>query len=241
MKKRTTKYLYNLISQLVIDGKNDFSDCFDVFLDSFLLVLCANPNERQIDVFGKIQKDESLNEIFTDAMECYGELAERYKDPLGDMFMEHISHGRNGQFFTPECMADLMAQITSVHEDKKDGRKTINDPTCGSGRLLLAQLKECRKNNIEPYLVGQDLSMTACKMALLNLLIQSAQGMIMCGNTLTYDIENFQVFQIDNMWNIHGGKTISTYWQYTKPTYENVMKERDGWLNRMNIVGWFLS
>ncbi|MCB6585463.1 N-6 DNA methylase, partial [Streptococcus gordonii] len=60
-------------------------------------------------------------------------------DAFGDLFMAISSKsGRqvNGQFFTPPDICDLMVLCTDSGETAAG--KRICDPTCGSGRLLLA-------------------------------------------------------------------------------------------------------
>ena len=59
-------------------------------------------------------------------------------DAFGDLFMALSSRGgqqAHGQFFTPVHICDLMVQCTT---DEKTTGKRMSDPTCGSGRLLLA-------------------------------------------------------------------------------------------------------
>ena len=58
-------------------------------------------------------------------------------DVLGNIYEQKVSHGHNGQFFTPQSVCDLMAQIT-VNEDAK----SISDPACGSGRNLISAAKK---------------------------------------------------------------------------------------------------
>ena len=76
-------------------------------------------------------------------------------DSFGDLFMAISSKsGRqvNGQFFTPPHICDLMVLCTDTGE--KTTGKRISDPTCGSGRLLLAYHVRHPGN----YLVAEDIS-----------------------------------------------------------------------------------
>lgn len=60
-------------------------------------------------------------------------------DVLGDVFQGCITYGDAGQYFTPESLTRLMAQIT-VDPDARptNGRPIyVNDPCCGTGRMLL--------------------------------------------------------------------------------------------------------
>lgn len=61
-----------------------------------------------------------------------------------------------------------MMAMTQVGHTIEPGKK-VNDPACGSGRMLLAVAKLSRSS----LLYGADLDITCCKMALLNMLLQS--------------------------------------------------------------------
>ncbi|MFV0443926.1 MAG: N-6 DNA methylase, partial [Planctomycetaceae bacterium] len=60
-------------------------------------------------------------------------------DILGDVFQGAITYGERGQFMTPESVCRMMAQL-SLPEGPTDldGRRTVCDPCCGSGRMLMA-------------------------------------------------------------------------------------------------------
>lgn len=91
-------------------------------------------------------------------------------DALGDLFMEHLSFGKNGQFFTPQEVSDMMAQLQEVPEDGG----TVCDCACGSGRMLLAMAK--RNRHLLFY--GSDIDLLCVKMATLNLALNSLKGEI---------------------------------------------------------------
>ncbi len=108
-----------------------------------------------------------------------GELSEGFADPLGELFMLAISSGHNGQFFTPTPICEMISAM-SIRETLEDN-KTVCDPACGSGRMLLA----AAKINRHALLYGAELDITCCKMALLNILLNSLQGEIAHMNTLS--------------------------------------------------------
>jgi len=108
-----------------------------------------------------------------------GELSGDFADPLGELFMLAISNGHNGQFFTPTPLCEMISAM-SVGEALEDN-KTVCDPACGSGRMLLA----AAKINRHTLLYGADLDITCCKMALLNMLLNSLQGEVSHMNTLS--------------------------------------------------------
>lgn len=229
----TESYFGKLVSELVVGNRRMFADCFSVFLDLQLSFFCNNPDEHQKMLFDYMKRNESFRNTMTDAMTCYGDLAENYHDPLGDLFMTYVSHGQNGQFFTPESISTLMIRITGI----ADGA-TVNDPTCGSGRTLLKALELARGEDKEIELFGQDIDMTCCKMTLLNMLVNSAAGEVICGNTLLQDRENFHFFHIDKIRNLESGAIFSTYWQYTLETSQQVAKEREAWWWAIAEQGW---
>jgi type I restriction-modification system DNA methylase subunit len=235
MSKHTKKDLEAAIEKMAIGGNNNFSDCFHNFLDLALSYFCNNMNERQMELRKRVDENDDFRKAYQEALEAYGDIAENYHDPLGDIFMEKISHGQHGQFFTPECISELMANI--VDKSQIDG-KTINDPTCGSGRMLLKALQIARAKGREPILYANDLSMTCAKMCLLNFLVNSVDGEVTCGDALKLDWENFTFFKIDKVRNLATGAVFSTYWQYTLADVEKVSEKRQKWFWWITEYGW---
>ena len=92
-------------------------------------------------------KDSELRHEFPKAFAyLITEMEERLNSPLGndvlgEFFEQHISNGRNGQFFTPNNVCELMASISHTEHVRSTETKEpirVLDPTCGSGRMLLA-------------------------------------------------------------------------------------------------------
>lgn len=102
-------------------------------------------------------------------------------DPFGDLYMALVSQGTQkgqGQFFTPVHICDLMVMCTEG-EEKKTGQR-INDPTCGSGRLLLAY----HVRHLGNYLIGEDINRTCCLMTVCNMLIHGCVGEVIWHDSL---------------------------------------------------------
>ena len=89
-----------------------------VFSDFLEMTVCAlslgQMEDYYFEVIKRYNKDEL--QVFSSAlaaliidMENDGE---GLKDSFGDFFMEHISYGKAGQFFTPEHICEMMALIT---------------------------------------------------------------------------------------------------------------------------------
>lgn len=203
-----------------------FSDLFSDFLDIALGLLCNNPSEQQRKLMSDTFGDASRKAAFCYALEAYGEAADGYRDPLGDMFMHRISHGSNGQVFTPEHICDFMSRIADPRSE------TLNDPCCGSGRLMLAGLKVARENGAEPLIYANDLSYTCARMCLMNLLFQSARGEVSCGDALRMDIASFRFFRMDRVM-MPGGSWMSTYWRYTLSDVDEVDGLRNAWMQEL--------
>lgn len=222
--KRTS--LESAIEAMGGNTGKEFSYLMYDFLDIALGLLCNNPNDRQKELLTKTFSDKKRKEAFICALEAYGEEAKNYHDPLGELFMMRISHGNNGQFFTPDDICQMMARITEPCGG------SINDPTCGSGRTLLAALMASREKGVEPYLYGNDISYTCAQMTLMNLLFNCAKGEVSCGDALLYDLSTFRFFRIDRAM-MPDGCWVSTYWQYTLDNIDEVDTKRQSWIRNM--------
>lgn len=235
-KKHTKKDLEAAIEKMHIGGSIQFVECFHNFLDLALSYFCNNMNERQMVLRKRVEENDDFRKAYQEALEAYGDCAEDYKDPMGDMFMDKISHGQHGQFFTSEDLCALSAEILGVG-NAEDGQ-TINDPTSGSGRMLLKALQIARAKGREPILYANDISMTCAKMCLLNFLVNSVDGEVTCGDALKLDWENFTFFKIDKVRNLSTGAVLSTYWQYTTADVEKVQEKRQKWFWWIAEHGW---
>jgi hypothetical protein len=103
-------------------------------------------------------------------------------DILGDLFQGSITYGEKGQFLTPEPICQMMAQMNLPEEKTElDGRRSVNDPCCGSGRMLLAAAE------IQPnwHFVGQDVDLRCVRMTAINLAMRNHYGHAVHGNSLT--------------------------------------------------------
>lgn len=229
--------LEKAIEKMSIGGQNQFADCFSNFLDLALSYFCNNMDERQMQLRAKVGADIAFRDSYKEALQCFGDEAEDYHDPLGDIFMSRISHGDHGQFFTPESISLLMSEI--IMDDKIHDGMTINDPACGTGRTLLMALKHLRESkHVEPKLYANDLSMTCAKMTLLNFCINSVDGAVTCGDALKMDTENFTFYKLDKVRNLASGAVLTTYWQYTTADAEKVQEKREKWWLWVAEHGW---
>jgi hypothetical protein len=100
-------------------------------------------------------------------------------DVLGAYFEEFITHGHNGQFFTPQHICDLIAHI---NYSPTMGQR-IHDPACGSGRLLMAMAKLTRHG----YFYGADCDVDCAKMTAINMVLNGMFGEVAWMNSLSQD------------------------------------------------------
>lgn len=132
------------------------------------------------------------------------------KDILGDLFQGAITYGEAGQFLTPMPICQMMARMTigasiatgeshSTEGESKETqghfpsvaaapledreRKSVCDPCCGSGRMLLAAAEINRAFEF----VGQDVDLRCVRMTTLNLAFRGLYGHVIWGNTFTLE------------------------------------------------------
>ena len=156
-------------------------EVFRDFLELFVLAW-SYPNElseeRNQSLCSRYTKQERLtiSKGFGQLMGAYDKAiptdpkAGASVDLLGDWYME--MSGRNkkymGQFFTPMPVCDMMAKMVLGPEP----RQTINDPACGSARMLLV----AHKYNPKARVYAADLDRICCMMSAINLMVHGCVG-----------------------------------------------------------------
>ena len=142
----------------------------------------GNPGQRGCD---------SLARMFGEMVsQMESEPSEEIKDPLGDLFQSAITYGEAGQFLTPMPVCRMTAKMTMANiELPADRRIKINDPCCGSGRMLLAAAEIHR----DAAFYAQDVDARCVKMTTINLALRGLFGYVVHGNTLT--LETHKVYQ----------------------------------------------
>ena len=192
----STKSFYKRFKNILdpLARRYDLPRVFDDFLT---VAMCSY---HQTNLATRLQvKDEVNEELYFKAIKPYSKeelngFAEGlavlqlsvhenpYSDLLGRYFTEHITNGRNGQYFTPEGIAGLMGSLTVDQNDPPTG-KTVYDPSCGSGRLLLEFARVAPHNRF----YGNDLNTTCAKMTALNMLFNGLVGEAACMNTISME------------------------------------------------------
>lgn len=185
------KKFTNLFNSLALSNS-----AHTVFSDFLTIVICALSGQKYEEEYLEIIKRYKLKEVDLFA-EMFGEMVmlmddagQGYVDVLGEFFTLHITRGQNGQFFTPQHITDLMAQLTG-NSEIKEVDKTVCDPACGSGRTLMSFAKFNGKEN---YFFGADVDLICSKMCVINLCLNGLRGQVAHMNSLS--MEMFSVYEV---------------------------------------------
>lgn len=110
-----------------------------------------------------------------------------WNDFLGSYFEEFGQYNsKMGQFFTPVSLCKMMAQI--VKPEVKEYRATVNDPSCGSSRNLIAHAQMHPNNRFNFFYLGQDLDQRCCLMSVLNFVMFGMSGVVIHMNCISLEI-----------------------------------------------------
>ena len=115
-------------------------------------------------------------------------------DILGGIYHElNLNNEWNGQYFTPDDVCRLMAQITLPSDElsANDGPITINEPTCGSGTMVIGAIWAMQRKEFDyrhnTFFVAQDIDIRCVWMAYIQLSLYGIPAMVIHGNTLTME------------------------------------------------------
>lgn len=162
-----------------IGYKYGLHSVFDDFLE---MVICSLSLGAKEDRYNEIVRNYEKPDAYLMA-EAFGSLViemenngEGLKDGFGDFYMEYLSYGHNGQFFTPEPICDMMARILNP----AGFGERVADCCCGSGRMLLAAAK-IKRNSL---FFGADVDRTCAMMCVINLCLNGLLGEVCWMDTL---------------------------------------------------------
>lgn len=79
-----------------------------IFSVIFLYYLSAGMLSEDYQRIEKQYKSDEMDS-FLQMLYIIADNSEGFRDALGDVFMEYVSHGHNGQFFTPMPISDFMS------------------------------------------------------------------------------------------------------------------------------------
>lgn len=117
------------------------------------------------------QKNEVISQILLKLDEIDFKLDDVENDILGDAYEYLISQfassagKKAGEFYTPQEVSKILAKIVTLGKSRI---KSVYDPTCGSGSLLLRVGKEV--DEVGDY-YGQELNQTTYNLARMNMIL----------------------------------------------------------------------
>lgn len=185
------------MNDLARDKGRDVTNVFVDFLDYIIGFFnpLGTPIQGWSDKYDKADNERffTMMQTYFEVMEC--ELAKNaWYDAFGDLFQAiHVKGNNNAQFFTPPSLCNLMAETQLENYNGEEPktlttfgkRVVISDPSCGSGRnLLAAKAIFDKKQWREPYLVCEDIDLTCCKMSAINMAMHGCFGEAICHDTL---------------------------------------------------------
>ena len=165
---RKNQYRNELISEIkTLAQSNGLNTVFTTFLEITATSIAAQMDPQNAEEREK-RYQEIASKMTPEMLSSYARIfalltlvtrahAEDPCDILGDIYHElRLNNEWNGQFFTPDHICRLMAQLANVDvPEDKEGPITINEPTCGSGTMVIGAVWAMqRKGFAEPY--GKD-------------------------------------------------------------------------------------
>lgn len=158
----------------IMNGLSQRHGAGTVFSDLLTMIICGFAMKKQEELYFKTIKPYEKKELMKFS-EAFAALVIEMTDDgsgmvdvLGEYFQEHLSFGRNGQFFTPMHICDMMARINNPVTPLQ----RIFDPTCGSGRMLMAMAK---LNRFATF-YGADIDANCAKMTVVNMCLNGMFG-----------------------------------------------------------------
>ncbi len=167
-----------------------FEDVLTIGLTQFSFPNCEISKELHQNAIRSYSPKEKkiINQLIFEIVHIYKiELSHeniRWHDFFGtyyEIITSRFKSSRLGQFFTPEPICTLMAMC--IPNDPTTSQK-VNDPTCGSGRLLLAHHTSNFNPNVINYYIAEDLDLICVKMTVFNFLLHGVKGEVIWHDSL---------------------------------------------------------
>ena len=173
---------------------NDWVECSAIAIQNGC-TLQSKLREKREDRYEQILKKYSgleAQEIFSEAFAQLVELAtEEIRDILNEIYMSSgMGNKATGQFFTPFNISRLNAKLSLNHY--KGEVIKLNEPTCGSGGMIIACAKELQEMGYnyqnKMKVVAQDLEFKCVYMCYLQLSLYGIDAVVIQGDTLNNHI-----------------------------------------------------
>ncbi len=116
-------------------------------------------------------KNELIVKVLSHLDEIDFDIANTESDMLGDAYEYLIGQfasgagKKAGEFYTPQQVSNVLAQLVTLGKDKL---KSVYDPTCGSGSLLLRVAKQVKEVSA---FYGQEMNPTTYNLCRMNMIM----------------------------------------------------------------------
>ena len=130
-----------------------------------------------------IERNKTISKIMNALEQIDFDLANTESDVLGDAYeylIGKFAEGagkKAGEFYTPQQVSTILARIVTTGKNKL---KSVYDPTCGSGSLLLRVAKQVDEVG---QFFGQEMNRTTYNLARMNMILHDV-------SYLKFDIKN---------------------------------------------------
>ncbi|WP_455683952.1 N-6 DNA methylase [Thomasclavelia sp.] len=203
MKQKSTKD--ELVEEIrKLSSSEGLNTVFTTFLEITATSIAAQMDpanaaerEKRYQEIASKMKPETLSSYARMFALLYLATREYEDDPcdiLGDIYHElRLNNEWNGQFFTPDNICRMMAQIINPVDEFTDKEKpvTINEPACGSGTMIIGAIWAMQRQNFDyqhkAFFVAQDIDIRCVWMAYIQLSLYRIPAVVIHGNTLTME------------------------------------------------------
>lgn len=203
MKQKSTKD--ELVEEIrKLSSSEGLNTVFTTFLEITATSIAAQMDpanaaerEKRYQEIASKMKPETLSSYARMFALLYLATREYEDDPcdiLGDIYHElRLNNEWNGQFFTPDNICRMMAQIINPVDEFTDKEKpvTINEPACGSGTMIIGAIWAMQRQKFDyrhkAFFVAQDIDIRCVWMAYIQLSLYRIPAVVIHGNTLTME------------------------------------------------------
>jgi type I restriction-modification system DNA methylase subunit len=177
-----SRHSYEVFSDwLIMVAASLYSYKKDAVIEEEYLTVAKNYTKEELE------KHAQLLAITVEALE------NTEQDFLGEVFtVAELANSRNGQFFTPYHISELMAEVAMEEKGFPQNRVCrINDPCCGAGGMLIAGAMVMKRLGFNyqqnALFIGEDIDARCARMAFIQLSLLAMPAIIVCGNTITME------------------------------------------------------
>ncbi len=194
------------------------SEVFRRFLEiSFCALSYGQREDQYLKAIAPFKNKREVLDLYVEAFSTMVNDYEQgplFKDHLGDTHME-LSGTRDkqakGEFYTPEHVCDMMAQMANVSHSATEKPIRFHEPAAGSGRMILSAAKVLVEDGGSPsdmWVEAWDVGQMPFWMCFINLSLWCIPARVIRGNTLSNEIFDEQL-------------TMATFLPKPKPRPEN--------------------